>query len=164
VLYIFQNDISMDNFLIIRPAELIDADSIIEFNAAMGKETEDTQLNMDVLKCGVRSVLTDENMGIYFVAEMDGKIVGQLMITYEWSDWRCRFFWWIQSVYVLPEYRQQGVFKNLYQHVYDLAHSDKSVCGLRLYVDRNNERAKKSYENLGISQSHYEMFEVELKK
>lgn len=87
----------MANFLIIRPAELKDADSIIEFNAAMGKETEDTQLNMDILKCGVHSVLTDENKGFYLVAEMGGKIVGQLMITYEWSDWRCGFFWWIQT-------------------------------------------------------------------
>lgn len=154
----------MDNFLIIRPAELKDADIIIEFNVAMGKETEDIQLNIDVLKCGVHSILTDSNKGFYLVAQMDKKIVGQLMITYEWSDWRCGFFWWIQSVYVLPEYRQQAVFKNLYQHVYVLAHGDQSVCGLRLYVDRNNERAKKAYENLGMTKSHYEMFEVDFKK
>ncbi|MDI6804797.1 MAG: GNAT family N-acetyltransferase [Bacteroidota bacterium] len=154
----------MENFLLIRPAELKDANNIIEFNAAMGKETEGIQLNMDILKCGVDSVLTDENKGCYYIAEMNGKMVGQLMITYEWSDWRCGFFWWIQSVYVLPEYRQQGVFRNLYQHVNDLASGDKSVCGLRLYVERNNERAKKAYENLGMSQSHYEMFEVEFKK
>lgn len=151
----------MNKFLIIRHADLKDADNIIEFNAAMAKETEGVHLNMDILKCGVQSLLTDQNKGFYLVAEMENKIVGQLMITYEWSDWRCKFFWWIQSVYVLPEYRQLGVFRNLYQHVYDLASGDKSVCGLRLYVDRKNERAKKAYEILGMSQSHYEMFEVE---
>ncbi len=151
----------MDNFLVIKPAELKDAENIIKFNAAMGRETEDTQLNMDILKCGVHSVLIDKNKGRYFVALMDRKIVGQLLITYEWSDWRCGFFWWIQSVYVLPEFRERGVFKNLYKHIYDLAHADKSVCGLRLYVDKNNERAKKVYEYLGMSKSHYDMFEVE---
>ncbi len=154
----------MKNFLIIRPAEIKDADSIIEFNAAMGKETEGILLNMDILKRGVNSLLTDQNKGFYLVAEIEKKIVGQLMITYEWSDWRCGFFWWIQSVYVLPEYRQQGVFRNLYQHVKDLASGDQNVCGLRLYVEQNNADAKKAYEKLGMTKSHYEMFEIEFKK
>lgn len=130
----------------------------------MGKETEGIELDMDILKCGIHSILSDQNKGFYILAEVDGKVVGQLMITYEWSDWRCGFFWWIQSVYILPEYRQQGVFRNLYEHVHNLAYADKSVCGLRLYVDRNNERAQKAYKNLGMTQSHYEMFEVEFKK
>ncbi|MDP2209103.1 MAG: GNAT family N-acetyltransferase [Bacteroidota bacterium] len=151
----------MDKFFLIRHAELKDAESIIKFNAAMGKETEGIELDKNVLKCGVLSILSDQNKGCYFIAETGGKVVGQLMITYEWSDWRCGFFWWIQSVYVLPDYRQQNVFRNLYQHVYDLAYADKSVCGLRLYVDRKNERAKKAYENLGMSHSHYDMYEVE---
>lgn len=154
----------MNNFLVIRPAELKDAESIVKFNAAMGKETEGIALDTDILKCGVQSLLTDQSKGFYLVAEIGKKIVGQLMITYEWSDWRCGFFWWIQSVYIIPEYRQLGVFRNLYQHVHDLAYADKNVCGLRLYVDRNNKRAQKAYKNLGMSKSHYEMFEVEFKK
>ncbi len=154
----------MKNFLVIRPAELKDAETIIEFNEAMGKETESLKLDIDILRCGVRSILSDQNKGCYFVAEVNGKVVGQLMITYEWSDWRCANFWWIQSVYVLPDYRQQSVFRKLYQHIHELASADKSVCGLRLYVDRNNERAKKAYTNLGMLQSHYELFETEIER
>lgn len=147
--------------IITRRAKLKDAEVIAQFNAAMGLETKGLQLNLDVLFKGVEDLLLDESKGFYFVAEIDGKVVGQLMITFEWSDWRDGFFWWIQSVYVLPEYRNSGVFKSIYRHVYNIAAADKNVCGLRLYVDRKNEHAKKTYENLGMSQSHYDMYEVE---
>lgn len=148
----------------IRRAEIKDRETIVAFNMAMGFETEGVKLNPSVLACGVEELLNDTNKGFYILAEVDDKIVGQLMITYEWSDWRDGFFWWIQSVYVLPEYRKSGVFKALYNHIHKIAAADKSVCGLRLYVDRNNERAKKAYENLGMSHSHYDMFEVEIKR
>jgi len=150
--------------ILIRHAEFKDAESISNFNAAMGLETESLQLNFDVLHKGVEDLLSDETKGFYVVAEIDHKVVGQLMITFEWSDWRDGFFWWIQSVYVLPEYRKSGVFKAIYKHIHEIAAADKNVCGLRLYVDRKNARAKKTYENLGMSHSHYDMYEVEFNR
>jgi ribosomal protein S18 acetylase RimI-like enzyme len=147
----------------IRRAEIKDRETIVAFNKEMGFETESVELDSDVLARGVEELLNDTNKGFYILAEVNGKVVGQLMITYEWSDWRNANFWWIQSVYILPEYRQQGVYKSLYKYIYEIAAADKNVCGLRLYVDRKNERAKKAYENLGMVQSHYDMFEVEIK-
>lgn len=130
----------------------------------MGYETEGLQLDLNVLRKGVHNVLSDESKGFYLLAELDGNVVGQTMITFEWSDWRNGFFWWIQSVYVLSEYRKSGVFKSIYKHVHKIAAVDKNICGLRLYVDRKNERAKKAYENLGMLHSHYDMYEVEFKR
>lgn len=156
-----KDPVKTNNKLLIRRADLKDAESIAKFNAAMGLETESLQLNFDVLHKGVEDLLSDETKGFYMVAEIENKVVGQLMITFEWSDWRDGFFWWIQSVYVLPEYRKSGVFKAIYKHVHEIASANNNVCGLRLYVDRKNEQAKKAYENLGMSQSHYDMYEVE---
>jgi ribosomal protein S18 acetylase RimI-like enzyme len=150
--------------ILIRRAELKDTSVIAQFNAAMGLETESLQLNFDVLRKGVEDLLADATKGFYLVAEIDGQVVGQLMITFEWSDWRDGFFWWIQSVYVLPEHRNSGVFKAIYKYIYEIAAVDKNVCGLRLYVDRRNERAKRAYESLGMSQSHYDMYEVEFRR
>ena len=144
----------------IRKANDRDAMVIAEFNRLMADETEHKVLSTKILLRGVRALLKDVNKGIYFVAEVDGIVVGQLMITYEWSDWRNGNFLWLQSVYVRKEFRNQGVFRALYRHVENLA-MKKNVCGLRLYVERENERAQKTYENMGMKKSVYEMFEKE---
>lgn len=147
--------------MIIRIADKRDADSLVEFNQAMALETEGKKLDSKILKSGVEAVFQDEKKGFYVVAESEGKICGGLMITYEWSDWRNRWFWWIQSVYVKPEFRGQGVYRRLYQFVSEKALENGNVCGFRLYVETENERAQKVYEKLGMNKSHYLMYEVE---
>ena len=145
----------------IRPATLTDATRITEFNALMAKETEDIELNLDRLRAGVEAVLRDHIKGIYYVADADGVVVGQTLITYEWSDWRNGMFWWIQSVYVQKDFRGKGVFKALFEHVRALAKQERTVCGLRLYVERHNARAQQTYERLGMKKTHYEMYEMD---
>jgi ribosomal protein S18 acetylase RimI-like enzyme len=145
----------------IRPATPADATTIIEFNAAIAKETENIDLNRERLQRGVNALLTDPFKGIYYVAEVDGKVVGQLMITYEWSDWRNGFFWWIQSVYTDKAYRRMGIFKALYKHVEKIAHSSKDMCGLRLYVEEHNKHAQKTYESLGMKFTKYQIMDVD---
>jgi len=145
----------------IRKANPADAVVIAEFNASIAEETEHRTLDRKILLRGVRALLKDPKKGVYFVAEMDGNLVGQLMITYEWSDWRNGNFWWIQSVYVRKEFRQQGVFRSLYARVEGLAKKRKDICGLRLYVERENERAQKTYETMGMKRTVYEMYEKE---
>ena len=145
----------------IRTAAPADAFVIAGFNDAMAKETEGLDLERKRLLKGVEAVLADSNKGFYYVAEVNGKIVGQLMITFEWSDWRNATFWWIQSVYVVPEYRKQGVFRSLYRHTESLAKQRGDVCGLRLYVEQENEHAQKTYEALGMRPSRYQMMEVD---
>ena len=142
----------------IRLATPADAGALIEFNAAMALETEGKELLPDVIGAGVRSLLRNPAAGFYLLAEEDSA-VGSLMITKEWSDWRNGTFWWIQSVYVRPQFRRQGVYKNLYRHVQELASKDPAVCGFRLYVERENERAQATYSALGMKQTHYLVFE-----
>ena len=146
----------------IRKAEFSDAPVIADFNAAMALETEQIELDRKILRNGVEALLADPSKGYYYLAERDGKIAGQLMITFEWSDWRNADFWWIQSVYVLPEFREQGVFRSLYTFIESLARSRGNVCGLRLYVEKGNVRARRTYETLGMHGSHYEMMEIAL--
>lgn len=145
----------------IRKANVGDAKVVAEFNQLIAEETEHRKLDAKLLLRGVRALLKDPRKGIYFVAVVEGKVVGQVMFTYEWSDWRNGNFWWLQSVYVHKEFRQRGVFRSLYEHVEQLAKKRKDVCGLRLYVERENERAQKTYEKLGMKQSVYAMFEKE---
>jgi ribosomal protein S18 acetylase RimI-like enzyme len=142
----------------IRLATPADAGVLIEFNAAMALETEGKELLPDVIGAGVRSLLGNPAAGFYLLAEQDSA-VGSLMITKEWSDWRNGTFWWIQSVYVRPEFRRQGVYRNLYRHVQELASKDPAVCGFRLYVERENERAQATYSALGMKPTHYLVFE-----
>ena len=142
----------------IRLATPADAGALIEFNAAMALETEGKELLTDVIGAGVRSLLGNPAAGFYLLAEQDS-VVASLMITKEWSDWRNGTFWWIQSVYVRPEFRRQGVYKNLYRHVQELAANDPKVCGFRLYVERENSRAQATYSALGMKQTHYLVFE-----
>lgn len=142
----------------IRLATPADAGALIEFNAAMALETERKELLPEVIGAGVRSLLGNPAAGFYVLAEKDS-VVGSLMITKEWSDWRNGTFWWIQSVYVRPEFRRQGVYRNLYRHVQDLASKDSAVCGFRLYVERENDRAQATYGALGMKQTRYLVFE-----
>jgi GNAT superfamily N-acetyltransferase len=148
--------------LTVRLASPSDVSVIAEFNAAMAKETEEIELNRERLQKGVEALFADPSKGLYYIAESDGKIAGQLMITYEWSDWRNATFWWIQSVYVRPEYRRHGVFHALYRSIETIARTRGDVCGVRLYVEKENDRAQKTYEALGMKHSHYEMMEMEL--
>jgi len=145
----------------IRKARITDTESIAEYNARLAWETEERRLNLPRVRKGVAALLRDSKKGVYFVAEETGQVIGQILITLEWSDWRNGNFWWIQSVYVAEEFRQRGVFRALYAHVYRLARSRKSVCGLRLYVDEHNHRAQEAYERLGMNESNYKFFEVD---
>jgi GNAT superfamily N-acetyltransferase len=147
--------------ILIRAATPTDVSIIAEFNIAIAKETENIDLNRERIHRGINALLTDPFKGIYYVAEVDGKVVGQLMVTYEWSDWRNGYFWWIQSVYTDKAYRQKGVFKALYKHLEGLAHSSKDVCGLRLYVEEHNKHAQKIYESLGMKFTKYRIMEVD---
>ena len=145
--------------ILIRRARRSDGSTIARFNAAMGKETEGIILDQKRLLTGVQAILRDPTKGFYLVAEVNARIIGQMMITREWSDWRNGFFWWIQSVYVFPRHRRGGVYRALHEYVITLGRKRKDICGLRLYVDRHNRRAKKVYEKLGMRKSRYEMFE-----
>lgn len=143
----------------IRFAEKADGQAMVEFNQAMALETEGKRLDSQVLTSGVEAVFDDDKKGFYVVAEDDGKIVGGLMVTFEWSDWRNGWFWWIQSVYILPEYRGKRIYSFLYDFVKNEAQKQGNVCGFRLYVEKENERAQKVYEKLGMESSHYLMYE-----
>ena len=145
----------------IRIATAADAEPLIEFNQAMALETEGKQLDPATISSGVKSVFADRDKGFYVVAEDDGRIVGGLMITYEWSDWRAKVFWWIQSVYVHPDYRGRGVFRSLYRHVESLARQDAGVCGIRLYVHHDNHRAMTAYEKLGMTPADYRVYKAD---
>lgn len=143
----------------IRKANLNDLDSIVKFNMNLAEETESKTLDINIVKQGVLKVLKGEVQGKYFVCEIDGIIVGQMMILYEWSDWRNGEFIWIQSVYVDKNYRNLGVFKKLFNHVKEYCDNGKNFVGLRLYVEKNNNRAKSVYSSLGMYENDYDMYE-----
>lgn len=140
---------------VIRNALPGDAATIAAFNNGIAVETEDRSLDPAVINPGVADILGDTSKGRYWVAEHDGVIVGQIMVTYEWSDWRNGTMWWIQSVYVHPDHRRHGVFSSLYRHVESLAKQSPGVCGLRLYVEEQNTRAQATYESLGMVKPGY---------
>ena len=143
----------------IRVASSTDAEELIEFNQAMALETEGKHLDPDILGRGVAAVFTDDQKGFYVVAEEGGQIIGALMVTYEWSDWRNGWFWWIQSVYIRPEARGRKIYSQLYGFVKDRAAQAGNVCGFRLYVENDNSHAQRVYENVGMEASHYLMYE-----
>jgi ribosomal protein S18 acetylase RimI-like enzyme len=147
--------------LTIRPAVEADAEFLARGNIAMALEAEHKQLDPATVRLGVQAVLEDPAKGRYFVAELDGHVVGQLMITHEWSDWRNGTFWWIQSVYVIPGARRAGVFRALFRHLEILAEGDRSICGIRLYVERENERAQATYRRCGLEDGGYRVMEVD---
>ncbi len=144
----------------IRKATVEDLESIVANNIAMARETEGKELDPVKAEEGARAVLEGKADAVYYVVEVDGKVACQTMITKEWSDWRNGYFWWIQSVYTLPEYRGKGLFRRLYEYV--MAEARKAgACGLRLYVDAGNTGAQKVYEKLGMSRTNYILYEVE---
>lgn len=143
----------------IRTAQISDITALVEFNQAMARETEGRDLDATTLKAGVESVFTDETKGFYVVAENEDRIVGGLMVTFEWSDWRNGWFWWIQSVYVLPEARGKRIYSELYKFVKQAAAESGNVCGFRLYVEKQNAHAQGVYRRVGMEPSHYLMFE-----
>jgi ribosomal protein S18 acetylase RimI-like enzyme len=147
--------------VVIRRATLADAPRLASHNRAMALETESKTLDPETVERGTRAVLEDASKGFYLVAERDGVTVGQLLVTYEWSDWRNGTFHWIQSVYVVPEARRTGVYRALYDHVLTSARADGGVAGIRLYAERRNVRAQATYEALGMQQAHYVMYEVD---
>ena len=143
----------------VRKATLNDLHAIVQFQLAMATETEGIKLDKEIVINGVKKVLTDGTKGQYYVAEINGNIVSSLLTTYEWSDWRNGTILWIQSVYVLPEYRRKGIYSKMYTHVKKLVLSDENLNGIRLYADKNNEAAQKTYKKLGMSPDHYVTFE-----
>lgn len=145
----------------IRRADPADADSIVRATAQMAIESEGRALDPDTLAGGVRAVLDDESLGRFWVAVADGRIVGQIMITKEWSDWRNAEMWWVQSVYVDPGVRRKGIFTALYRYVEHLAREDSGCCGIRLYVERDNAGARKTYAALGMSEPGYVVMQSE---
>jgi GNAT superfamily N-acetyltransferase len=143
----------------IRLADEKDAEIIAASNRAMAQETEHKDLDPDVVSAGVRNLIRRPEYGFYLVAERDGAFAGSLLITPEWSDWRNAVFWWVQSVYVRPEFRRQGVYRRLYAHVKQLAAERGNVCGFRLYVEKENAAAHRAYEALGMRRTRYVMYE-----
>ena len=147
----------------IRRARLNDLDTLVRFSTAMARETEGRALDTRLLREGTQALFDDPARGYYLVAESSGStggtVVGQLMITFEWSDWRNATFWWIQSVYVLPEWRRRGVYRRMHQTVIEEARANPSVCGVRLYVERDNRVAQTVYDRVGLARSVYQVFE-----
>lgn len=151
----------MINEFSVRPAVVSDAPIIAEFQQAMAHETEGRGLDPRVLASGVRAVFDDPNRGMYYVAQRDAAIIGGLLVTYEWSDWRDGVFWWIQSVFVRVDSRGLGVYSALHRHVENLARNTPGVCGLRLYVDNENAHAQRVYSKLGMTASNYTLYETD---
>lgn len=141
-----------------------DLNTIVSFNTAMAKETEGKSLADTAIRPGVLALLEDPSKGFYVLAEENSEIIGQLMVTKEWSDWRNGDFWWIQSVYVLPEFREKGVYRAMHEKIINMAETEDNVCGIRLYVDKDNSSAQEVYNKLGMEKSHYVMFEEDWSK
>jgi GNAT superfamily N-acetyltransferase len=145
--------------LLFRRARPGDSAPIIAFQVAMAWETEELRLDAAVCAKGVRAVLANPALGVFYVAEAGTAVVGVTLVTYEWSDWRNGVVWWLQSVYVLPEFRRQGVYSGIYGFIRGLAQQDAAVRGIRLYVDRRNAAAREVYARLGMNGEHYQVFE-----
>jgi ribosomal protein S18 acetylase RimI-like enzyme len=145
--------------LLIRRAVAADVPILVEFNRRLALETEHKALDLTVLTAGVTAGFADEAKARYFVAQEEGQVVGQLMLTQEWSDWRNGWLWWIQSVYVPPDCRRKGVFRALYQHVYQAANTDPQVVGIRLYMEQDNHVAQQTYLSLGMKLPGYVVLE-----
>lgn len=148
---------------LIRDATANDAATIARFNAAMALETERRTLDLSVLESGVSALLADRSKGRYWVADVDDEIAGQIMVTYEWSDWRNGMIWWMQSVFIPEPFRRRGIFTALYRHVEQLARQTPECCGMRLYVEQKNSRAQRTYEALGMVKPGYDVMEIDFR-
>ncbi|MCG9695711.1 GNAT family N-acetyltransferase [Shewanella sp. Isolate11] len=143
----------------IRKGQQSDLSALVQFNQAMAEETEGLQLDNETLSVGVKTLLDNPQKGFYLVAELDGDIVGSLMVTFEWSDWRAKDYYWIQSVYIRPENRRQGIYSKLYQAVKTIAEANGGAASFRLYVEQENTKAQQTYQALGMDESYYLMYE-----
>ncbi len=146
----------------IRKAELSDAEIIADFNLRLARETENLQLDASQLLNGVTALLRDSSKGMYYVAEIAGEIAGQVMVTYEWSDWRNGNLWWLQSVYVKESFRGRGIFRALFNHVKRLAREQGGVEAIRLYMHEHNDTARHAYQALGMAKTEYIVYELSL--
>jgi ribosomal protein S18 acetylase RimI-like enzyme len=144
-----------------RAATMEDAEFLVRGNAQLALETENLSLDIDRLRVGVQAILKNPALGFYLIGSVNDTRAGQMLITYEWSDWRNGMFWWIQSVYSVPEFRRRGVFRALYAQAEALAKQQGNVCGLRLYVESHNHRAQATYRRCGMRETAYRMFEVD---
>ncbi len=143
----------------IRDAQRADLETLVEYNLAMARETEGRELTPAVLRRGVAKALASAARGRYFVAELEGRVAGCLMLTLEWSDWRDGWFWWIESVYVRPDCRGRGVYSALHEHVRAAARAEGDVVGLRLYVEKSNQSAQRTYQRQGMHETDYLLYE-----
>jgi len=143
----------------IRKAEKNDIRTIAEFQQKMAHETEHLQLDESVLVDGVGSVFDNPSLGFYLLAQDEAQVIASMLLTPEWSDWRNSLFLWIQSLYVIPEYRKKGVFRMMYDHVRNMVSESDEYAGLKLYVDKGNTRAQEVYRKVGMEASHYNLFE-----
>jgi len=145
----------------VRRATRDDLADVVAFNHALARDTERKHLDRATLSAGVLWALQHSRCNPYFMAELDGRVVGQCMITYEWSDWENGWIWWFQSVYVMPEFRGRGVFRALFQHVQKLARERPDATSLRLYVMKDNTAARATYARLGMKPSGHEVYEMD---
>ena len=152
----------LNHWVNLRTADVHDIDNIAQFNSDMALETEGINLNKKDLRLGDAAVIADSNLGFYLISESEGIMIGQILITKEWSDWRNGSFWWIQSVFVETKYRRMGVYTEMYNMILEMAKKAHNVCGLRLYVDRDNVLAMQVYSHLGMVHSHYDLYEAEV--
>ena len=143
----------------IRQGQQSDLSALVQFNQAMANETEGLVLDEQTLSLGVKTLLDHPEKGFYLVAEAEGQILGSLMVTYEWSDWRAKDYYWIQSVYIRPQNRRQGIYGKLYQAVKEIAEKNGGAASFRLYVEQENSKAQQTYQALGMEKSYYLMYE-----
>jgi len=134
-------------------------DILIDFQQRLAFESEEVTLNAATIRSGMKAMFADPSKGVYYIAREENEIIGCHMITYEWSDWRNGMVWWLQSVYVKESHRKKGIFKKMYDNVIAIIKNDPSLIGLRLYVDKSNERAMKVYAAMGMDGSHYTVYE-----
>ena len=145
--------------MLIRKARPEEAPFIEGFQLSMALETEDLQLDQATVERGVQAVFNDPAKGNYYVAEVDGRVVSSLLTTFEWSDWRNGTVLWIQSVYVVPEFRKRGIYAAMYKHIQQLVLADDKLKGIRLYAEKANHTAHLVYEKSGMSAEHYQLYE-----
>lgn len=144
---------------LIRIGQKKDIDTLVKFNIALASETEQKKLLPSTVNNGIQMLFKNPQHGFYSVAEIDGEVIGCCMVTYEWSDWRCGMFWWIQSVYVKPECRRRGIFRKLYKFLKEKALKEQNVCGFRLYVEQSNDTGQYTYAGVGMKETPYKFYE-----
>lgn len=143
----------------IRPAKFQEISILSDFQVNLAAETENILLDKNLVSVGIEALFIDPAKGVYYIAETEGTMIGCFLITYEWSDWRNGMVWWLQSVYVQESHRRKGVFKKMHAYLIDTISKDPEIIGLRLYVDKSNDRAQEVYRSLGMNGDHYTVFE-----